>query len=90
MNFRDDYQCEFPQPNERELRAMDAVRAYGERCDAFDRTVCSGTYRGESVPTSPTQRALMIRNAIAVRLAVLDEFQIAESEFRDALRRTRR
>jgi hypothetical protein len=64
-DFRSLYFGEFPPPDER-LIAL--ARAYHERTEAYDRTVCTGPIGRDGImPATPREFGLINRNAALVK-----------------------
>jgi hypothetical protein len=91
------YLSEFPPPDQ---FIHDLANEYHERCEAYDRTVCSGPIgpEGGILRGTPRERGLINRNAYAVRKELLrravdkgrtgEELDRAIREWRPAERRT--
>lgn len=63
------------------------VRQYHERCEAYDRTVCTGpTGRDGVMPATPHERALINLNAQRVRQEILERNNIGPAAFSAAMR----
>lgn len=57
------YQCEFT-PTARDNKLRELAQSYVSRCEAYDRTVCTGPVRyGEITPMGGHELALVNRNA---------------------------
>jgi hypothetical protein len=67
--YRDLYLCTFKPTPRTQLDELAAE--YHERCEAYDRTVCTGPIiRGEIMPANWCERELINRNAAALRHAL--------------------
>lgn len=69
----DQYLCEW-QPSERDQKLHEFATRYHEECEAYDRTVCTGPVREDSImPATYHEMALINRNALAVRKRIIEE-----------------
>jgi hypothetical protein len=68
------FECEFPPPD---ARLFALARAYHERTEAYDRTVCTGPIGRDGImPATPRERGLINRNAGIVMREILHEGQM--------------
>ncbi len=64
--FRKEYLAHF-QPTAEDLALEELAHAYHERCDAYDRGVCSGWRHGEPFPNDAYELGLINKHARRVR-----------------------
>jgi hypothetical protein len=68
------FKCEFPPPD---ARLFSLARAYHERTEAYDRTVCTGPIGRDGIlPATPREMGLINRNASIVMREILNEGQM--------------
>ncbi len=64
---------------EKDRKIDDLAKRYHELTEAYDRTVCTGPIvNGSSQPSTPTESALINRNAKTVLSSLLLEAEISE------------
>ncbi len=70
-----EWECEW-KPTERDQRLHELATRYHVECETYDRTVCTGPIREDSImPATPHEMALINRNAHAVRKRIEEEAQ---------------
>lgn len=81
------------QPSEKDIKLSELAAEYHERCEAYDRTVCTGPNgRGGIVPASYKEFGLIIKNANHVYATLLrkaTEHGITKQELRRAIGKDR-
>ena len=65
--FRKGYLADFFQPTAEDLALEELARAYHERCDTYDREVCSGIRHNEPFPINARELGLINKHARHVR-----------------------
>ena len=67
------------------------AKEYEDRCEAFDRTVCSGEERnGLAMPGNPKESALICKHARKVMDEICHREGISRADLQSALRSYRR
>jgi hypothetical protein len=74
MNIKEMY-GEWLVESDEDKHLRELAEAYHARCEAYDRTVCTGRHpkTGEAIPLTPSELGLINKHARAVREAVIRE-----------------
>lgn len=61
--------------SEEDKQLRELGKSYHDRCESYDRTVCTGTHpkTGEAIPIHPGEYGLINQHAFAVRRSVIEE-----------------
>lgn len=73
-DFKKAYLLDF-QPGREDLALEELARQYHERCDAYDRSVCTGfdPTSNEVIPANCRERRAVYRNALLVRADIIEQ-----------------
>ena len=81
-DFRSEYEGSFPTHDD---HLDQLAEEYAQRCEAYDRGVCSGRRYGEAIPMTPEERMLIERHAVAVFKEIKERGGYTTEELRRAV-----